>query len=46
MLETIFILLILGFAFVGFLVSVGAFIIYCLQAHQDWEYRKSRNEHH
>jgi hypothetical protein len=44
--ETILIVLVLGFAFVGVLVSVGGLIIYCLQSYQDYQYRKSRNEHH
>jgi hypothetical protein len=44
--ETILVVLVIGFAFVGVLVSVGALIIYCLHSHQDYQYRKSRNEHY
>jgi len=42
--ETVLLIMLLGFAFVGFLVTSGVAFVYCLHVYLDWQFRKSRNE--
>ena len=42
--ENVFMLMLIGFAFVGFLVTFGVAFVYCLHTYYDWQFRKSRNE--
>jgi hypothetical protein len=42
--ELILLIMLLGFAFVGFLVTFGFAFIYCLHTYYDWQFKRSRNE--
>jgi hypothetical protein len=44
MLETILLIMFIGFAFVGFIAVALISFIYCFQTYCEWSHKKAKNE--
>jgi hypothetical protein len=44
MLETILLIVFIGFAFVGFIAIALISFIYCFQIYCEWSHKKAKNE--
>jgi maltodextrin utilization protein YvdJ len=42
--ETILLVLVIGFAFIGFLGTFMVAFIFCLHTYYDWQFKRSRDE--